>query len=208
MNILKESTDVIQKICDIGRLMFEKGLTDSGGGNISVRHNGFVYITRMMTGEKKRWEMSVDDVIVADSNFSVIIGDPQKMSRESRLHFGIYENFPDIGAIIHGHAMHLLAFASAQKTMMPLTEQYEYFIGQDPLECIPITPGATQELAREVVTYFKALRNAGNSAAKGNYSVLLPKHGVVVAAHDLDEAFVILDTLEVNARVTLLSKLL
>ncbi len=42
-------------ITEIGRLMFDRHLTDSAGGNLSVRMNDLILITPRMAGSVYRW---------------------------------------------------------------------------------------------------------------------------------------------------------
>ncbi len=193
------------KIINTGRLMFDRQLTDAGGGNISVKHNGLIYVTPMMSGEKLRWQLQPDDLIALDANsLEVVENDPEMMTRESMMHLGIYEAIPEVGAVLHAHPRYCLVYAGAKKTLEVHTENFEYF-ANGPMECIKEVPGTSPELAKEVISYFYKRRAEIPERAVG---ALIPNHGIVIAAKDLDEAFVLLDNAEVNAMVGLFSKLL
>ncbi|MBC5649247.1 class II aldolase/adducin family protein [Christensenella tenuis] len=193
------------KMINTGRLMFDRQLTDAGGGNISVRHNGLIYVTPMMAGEKLRWQLQPDDLIALDENtLEVVENDPTMMTRESMMHLGIYEAIPSVGAVLHAHPRYCLVYAAAKKRLDVYTENFEYFAG-GPMECVKEVEGTSPELAKEVISYFYNRRSEIPERALG---ALIPNHGIVIAAKDLDEAFTLLDNAEVNAMVGLFQKLL
>ena len=70
---------------------------------------------------------------------------------------------------------------------------------------IPETKAHTQELADQVVKMARRRREQLQRAALG---ILLPKHGIAVLGHDLNNAYDTLERLEDNARCILLSRLL
>jgi ribulose-5-phosphate 4-epimerase/fuculose-1-phosphate aldolase len=45
-------------------MLFDRELTDSSGGNISVRDGDKVYINPIKTGQNKQWHLDEGDVIV------------------------------------------------------------------------------------------------------------------------------------------------
>ncbi|WP_010253109.1 class II aldolase/adducin family protein [Treponema primitia] len=193
------------KVINTGRLMFDRQLTDAGGGNISVKHNGLIYVTPMMAGEKLRWQLQPDDLIALNAEtLEVVENDPTMLTRESMMHLGVYKAVPGVGAVLHAHPRYCLVYASANKTLDVYTENFEYFAG-GPMVCIKEVAGTSPELAKEVISYFYSRRSEIADRAIG---ALIPNHGIVIAAKDLDEAFTLLDNAEVNAMVGLFSKLL
>ena len=96
--------NIRKSICIVGRLLFDRGLTDSSGGNISVRDNDKIYITPKSSGFDYQWSLEEDQIIVTDLCKMPISGDPENVSRESATHYYIYQNFPEVNAIIHAHS--------------------------------------------------------------------------------------------------------
>lgn len=209
-----------QRIIRMCRLIYTRQLTDSAGGNVSLRIGDTVYITPRYMGEHRQWEIAPDDIILAkiDSSeqssrgvqppsiakrpFTVIEGSAERISREGSVHFGIYKNFPHIGAIIHAHPANCLVFACSGREMPSVTAMAEHFrIGTVPI--VPDAPPGSDELASYVIETFKK-RHKENKALV----VLMPNHGVVVAGKDINEAYVILESVETNARVFLMRRLL
>lgn len=194
------------KTIKIGQLMFDRQLTDAGGGNISVKHNGLIYITPQQSAEKKRWQLEPDDLIAVDANtYETVENDGAMMTRECLMHIGIYKALPEVGAVLHAHPRYCLVYASAQKQMPIYTENFEYFGGGKPMDCVKKNPGTSPEMAADVISYFYKRRDEIKEGAAG---ALIPDHGIIIAAATIDDAFALLDNAEVNAMVGLFSKLL
>ncbi len=191
-----------QCILRICQLMYTRRLSDSAGGNISLRVGDNVYITPRYMGERHQWEITPDSIILAKVDGTVLEGGAEQISREGSVHFGVYRNFPEVGAVIHAHPGHCLVFACAGKEMPSVTAMAEHFrVGTVPL--IDNAPPGSEESAFFVIEAFKKRRQEDKSLV-----VLVPNHGVVVAGKDIDEAYVILESVETNARVLLLRRLL
>jgi ribulose-5-phosphate 4-epimerase/fuculose-1-phosphate aldolase len=188
---------IISEIIDIGRLMYDRFLTDAAGGNISVKSWDRIYLTPRYAGARYHWRLPADLINVLDLQHNVLAG-PTPISRESEMHLALFDAFPEAGSVIHAHAPNLMVFASAERPMPPVMEYTQKF------GTIGLTAPAashTPRLAVEVVAYMNARRSA---FAKSAQAVLLPGHGVVVMAHDLLEAYDVLERLERNAHCLLL----
>jgi L-fuculose-phosphate aldolase len=118
------------------------------------------------------------------------------------MHLAVYAAFPEVGSIVHAHPRWLMVYAAAGRTMKPVLEYTDKF---GDVECIPETPAHSQELAEHVVAVARRRREQLKKVAMG---ILLPRHGIAVLGHDLDNAFDTLERLESNARCALLSRLL
>jgi L-fuculose-phosphate aldolase len=188
---------IINEIIEIGRLMYDRFLTDAAGGNISVKSWDRIYLTPRYAGARYHWRLPADLINILDLQHNVLAG-PTPISRESEMHLALFDAFPEAGSVIHAHAPNLMVFASAGRPMPPVMEYTQKF------GTIGLTAPAashTPQLAREVVAYMSAKREA---FARSAQAVLLPGHGVVVMAHDLLEAYDTLERLERNARCLLL----
>ena len=193
--------DPREQIVAIAKVIYGRGLSDAAGGNISVRQDGRIYISPRFMGARYRYQISTEQISVLDEAHNVLYG-PTELSRESRLHLAAYENFPEVGSVIHAHPRWLMVFAAAGRTMKPVLEYTTKF---GDVECVPESKAHSQELADELVKLVDRRREQLSRVAMG---VLLPKHGIAVLGHDLDNAFDTLERLENNARCTLLSRLL
>jgi len=110
-----------EKICELGRLLFDRNLTDAFGGNISARVGEHILITPRYAGARFNWQLKPEQIIVATAGGKKLEGSDE-MSRESRAHFRLYEDFPQGNGIVHGHARNILAFCAAGVPIPPILE--------------------------------------------------------------------------------------
>jgi L-fuculose-phosphate aldolase len=188
---------VIEQIIAIGRLMYDRFLTDSAGGNVSARVGDRIYLSPRYAGARYHWRLRPDLVNVMDLEHRLLAG-PDPISREAEMHLALYDAFPEAGGVVHAHAPNLMVFAAAGRPMPAVMEYTEKF------GTIGLTPRArshTPQLAIEVVSYMEARRPRWPKTAQ---AALLPGHGVVVMARDLLEAYDTLERLENNARCLLM----
>lgn len=193
--------DVKQHMIEIARLIYGRCLSDSAGGNISMRHEGLIYVSPRYMGSVYRYQIAPEQISVLDAQHNVLEG-PTELSREVRMHLAVYDNLPEVGSVIHAHPRWMMVFAAAGRTMKPVLEYTAKF---GDVECVPEVKAHSQELADQVVQVALRRREQLQRYAMG---VLLPKHGVAVLGHDLDNAYDTLERLENNARCALLSRLL
>ena len=194
-------SDPKQKIVEIADLISCRFLSDSAGGNFSVRQDGLIYVSPRYMGSRYHHKIRPEQISVLDETHNVLDGPPD-LSREILMHLAVYGQFPEVGSIIHAHPRWLMVFAVAGRTMKPVLECTAKF---GDVECIPETKAHTQELADQVVKVALRRREQLQRVAMG---ILLPKHGIAVLGHDLDNAYDTLERLEGNARCILLSRLL
>lgn len=193
--------DQREHLARIARLVFARRLTDSSGGNISVRMRDRVYMSPAHAGSRQQWQIEASDVVVLDLDGNLIDG-PDRRTRESRIHFGIYNAFERAGAVIHSQAGYLMTFVAAARPIPPLLEHTKKF------GIIGLTQPAkahSTELASNVIS---ALQPQEEELAKHAIATLIPQHGIVVVGRDLDDAFDTLERIETNAQAILLGKLL
>jgi L-fuculose-phosphate aldolase len=186
---------------EIAELIFTRFLSDSAGGNISVREGGLIYVSPRYMGSKYHYKIKPGQISVLDAQHNVLEGPPE-LSREIRMHLAAYDHFPEVGSVIHAHPRWLMVFSVARRTMKPVLEYTAKF---GDVECIPESKMHSQELADRVVEVAMRRREQLQRTAMG---ILLPTHGVAILGHDLDNAYDTLERLENNARCILLSRLL
>ena len=58
--------NIRKSICEIGKLLYDRELVDSSGGNISVRDGDKIYVSPRRTGHDNQWKMEEDSIIVND----------------------------------------------------------------------------------------------------------------------------------------------
>lgn len=185
---------------EIAQLMYARRLTNSAGGNISCRVEDYVFITPRYLGSKQRWHLRPEQVLVFDRNYQIIEGEPAKISREGRMHFACYQNFPQVNGVIHAHPQYLTVFATAGVTLPPVNQYTEKF---GDLPVVANIPSHSQDLADAVVD---AIRLRAAALNKNGLGLILAWHGVAVVGRDLDDAYDTLDRLEWSAQTYLLGR--
>src|SRR5450432_1863959 len=94
------------KIIEIGKLLWDKGLVTGFNGNISVRVNAdTVLITA--TGTCLGY-LKVTDIVALNLKSGEVVGG--KASSERFMHSEVYKNFPDINAVVHTHPTYTNGF--------------------------------------------------------------------------------------------------
>jgi L-fuculose-phosphate aldolase len=183
---MTETRNIRKSICEIGKMLFDRELTDSSGGNISVRDGDKVYINPRRAGHDKQWRLEEDDIIVTDMCKVPIIGEEDAISRESATHYYIYHNFPDVGAVIHGHPIFIMTFGAAHMDLPAISEGTRAVLGEQPITNVPeVLPGSIEQ-AEEVVKNFQRRREIDPEAP---LICSLPYHGTFTAGGDINDAF-------------------
>ena len=97
-----------QRICDIGRRIWEKDYVDGNGGNITVRvGDNLVLCTPTLIS---KGFMAPADVCLIDLDGHQLAGS-RKRTSEALTHLGIMKRQPKAKACIHAHPPHATAFA-------------------------------------------------------------------------------------------------
>lgn len=87
-----------------------------------------------------------------------VIGDVENVSREAASHYYIYQNFPDIGAVIHAHPIFIMAFGAAHIDLSAIIGGTRAILGNHPVSNMPeVMPGSVEQ-ATEIVKNFKKRR--------------------------------------------------
>jgi ribose 5-phosphate isomerase B len=189
------------KVAQTGKLVFERRLTDAAGGNISVRVGDAVCITPRYSGSRRHWQLQPNQVLVSDLSGNKLDGDGE-VSREAKVHFRIYQEFPDATCVLHSHARNVMAFVAAGKPIEPVLEATLKF-GTIPV--IRFAPAHSEKLAEEIVSLF---RGKDEAIRKYAAAVIAPWHGLFVVGKDIDAAFDLTERIDTNAYCILMSRLL
>ena len=173
-----------EQLIEIGKRLYDKNLTVSTSGNISLKTDKGIYITA--TGSQLG-NLKKQDIVLVDFGGNEI--SKGKASSEKKLHVEIYKRRKDVNAVIHVHSLYLTTFAAAHQTLDApiLSENILYF------EDIPLAPyymPSTEDLAKETAKYLDKRDVA-----------LMSNHGAIAVAADLDKAFEKIETAEYYAHV-------
>jgi L-fuculose-phosphate aldolase len=186
-----------QKIAYLGKMLFDRKLTDTAGGNISARVDDFICITPRYSGSKYRWEIKPEQVLVADLEGKLIEGEGE-ISREAKAHFALLNEFSDGRAVVHAHARNVLAFCVARMEILPVLECTEKF---GTIQVADYAPAHSDELAENVV---RLVRGQEARIKKQAAAVIARWHGLFVLGKDLDAAFDAAERIDLNAQLIMM----
>lgn len=175
-----------QEICEVCHLLYDRGYVVSNDGNVSARtERGTVLITPSGVGKGR---MTPDMLVETDLDGHILSGD-RHPSSESKMHWMVYRERPDVMAVVHAHPPLSTAFAICRK---PLKELYlaEMVVG---LGEVPVTEFAM--LSTEEVP------NSVRPFVRDHAAVLLANHGALTWGPSLLSAFDRMETVEQTAKV-------
>ena len=180
-----------EQICDLGRSIFERGLTHGSTGNISARCADGWLLTP--TGSNLG---RLDPARLSKLDWSGKLLSGDAPSKESFLHLAMYLKRERNQAVIHLHSTHSVAVSvleglDASDLLPPLTAYYVMRIGTLPL--VPYYAPGDMALAEAVRGY-----------AGRHHALLLANHGPVVAGASLAAAADAVEELEATAKLYLL----
>lgn len=180
-----------ERVCRLGRSIFDRGLTFGSTGNISVRVDDGWLMTP--TGSSLG-TLDPGRVSKLDEAGAHVSGD--KPTKESFLHVAMYAERPKAGAVVHLHSTHSVAVScladiNPADVLPPLTAYYVMRVGTLPL--VPYFPPGDLDLAKAV-----------KEMASRHHAVLLANHGPVVAGKSLEDAVYATEELEETARLFLM----
>ncbi len=171
---MSATTDPASQIVKIMSIIYNKLMTSSSGGNISVTDNdGNIWIT---PAAKDKADLSGTDICCVKTNGE--IDGTYLPSSELPFHKEIYKVRKDIKAIVHAHSTKLVAYSTRKKTpdTKALLSSYD-ICGKVGIAGYEKT--GSKELAINIADEFK----------KGAQSVIMENHGAVVAGKNLYDAF-------------------
>jgi len=176
----------VEQINIIISRIYRSGMTTTSGGNISIKdENGDIWITPSAVD---KGTLTTKDIMCIKKD-GTIIG-LHKPSSEYPFHMAIYDERPELKAIIHAHPPALVAFSIARRipdtNIIPQARFICGEIGYAPYGC----PGSV-ELGAKIAAEFK------NHKYK---AVIMENHGVVLGGTDMMDAFQRFETLEFCCR--------
>ncbi len=177
---------IIEDIIFTGKVLYQEGLVNSHAGNISVRFENSIYITK--TGAMLGY-LTPDDIVEVP-----IVGtspNDKIASSELIVHREIYKK-TEHKAIIHAHPIHAVSLTFfLEDTFIPIDNEGKLFVKEVPIIEVENASGS-KELADKLSDKFK---NTGKNI------ILIKKHGSFVAHKDLNYALKLTSDLEFCAKV-------
>lgn len=178
----------IEEAIWIGNALFNRNKVSGSSANISFKHEGEVYISGTNTcfGRLK------------ESDFAIVSIDGEhvggaKPSKELRMHLMMYNNNPNINAVIHVHSFYATLWSCLEhENVFDIIPNYTPYLKMKLGQITLIEYGKPG--SEELFEHFKNRLNEGNG-------YILKNHGPVVGGTDLLSAFYSLEELEESAKV-------
>ena len=179
------------QICELGKSIFDRGLTHGSTGNISARCDDGWLLTPTGSNLGK-----LDPARLSKLDWSGKPISGNAPSKEAFLHLAMYQQRDSNGAVVHLHATHSVAISvledlDPEDLLPPLTAYYVMRIGRLPL--VPYYAPGDMQLAEAVRGY-----------AGRHHAMLLANHGPVVGGSNLSAAADAIEELEATAKLYLL----
>jgi len=174
------------------RRLYQRGLTTTSGGNISMRINDELIVITPSATDKGRMKWNeVGIMSVLGENLTPDL----KPSIENALHINIYKKNRDITAIVHAHPVFASSFTAMNVQINTcLTAEARAICGQP--KVVPYALMGTKELA-DIVAQYTAEADV----------LLLENHGILTTGSGLLQAFDKLEVLENAAKMTIIVEL-
>ena len=181
------------EIVEVGRRLHERGYVAANDGNISVRLDDKRLLTTP-TGVSKGF-MTPDMMVMTDMRGTQLAGD-RKASSELLMHLAVYEQRPEIRAVVHAHPPTATGFAVAGIPLdRAVLAEVVVTLGSIPIAGYgtPSTAELADAVRKDIATYD---------------GLLLANHGALTIAQELFAAYYRMETVEHFARISLVARLL
>jgi L-fuculose-phosphate aldolase len=177
------SDTVLAQFQSVGSDLFLRGLVTSHGGNMSIRQNDIIIITRTgcMLGHITKSDLVEASVNAEDDT-------PKNASSEIAVHRAIYQHTPAL-AIVHAHPAHAIALSLIDDEIAPMDVEGSYY-----MPGVPVT-------GRGEKVYGGKMADEIAKALVDHRIVMVYAHGSFAAGRDLYEALHFTSTLEESCRI-------
>jgi L-fuculose-phosphate aldolase len=166
-------TTTPEAVLAAAKKMLEEGLVEGTSGNISGRlPDGQVCLTPSSVAYDT---MTLDDLVVVDLAGTVVSGH-RSPTTEKDLHLSALRRYPELGAVIHTHAVYATMFALAHEPIPAVIEEVVVYLGGE-VPCCEYRGTGTADLGDEVAS---KLHDRG--------AALLANHGLVTCAATPEKA--------------------
>ena len=175
--------------------MWQKGWVAANDGNVSVRVGEGRYLATQ-TGVSKA-EITPEKIGLIDDSFQIIeAAEGFRPSSEIKMHLKCYHERPDVLAVVHAHPPVATGFACAH---LPLDDycMIETVIAVGSVPLTPYGTPSTEEVPEAIAPYLQQ-----------HDVMLLTNHGALTVGADLTTAYYRMETLELQAQISLVARLL
>jgi L-fuculose-phosphate aldolase len=166
-------TTTPEAVLAAARKMLEDGLVEGTSGNISGRLDGGLVC--LSPSSVAYDTMTLDDLVIVDLEGTVVQG-TRSPTTEKDLHLSALRRYPELGCVIHTHAVYATMFALAHEPIPAVIEEVVVYVGGD-VPCCEYKGTGSRELGDEV---------AAHLADRG--AALLANHGLVTCGPSPEKA--------------------
>ncbi len=172
----------------VGQDLYASGLNNSHSGNMSVRNNRMMAITRSGSMlHRLEYSDIIETLIDGEDSQSALA------SRERPVHRAIYLQ-TGADAIVHAHPPHLIALSLYCRSFMPVDAEGQYFFAHG-IPVIEVNNAiASDEVAAKVAPLLRDVP-----------VVIVRGHGTFAAGSSLEDCFHYTSSLEHSARIALIN---
>lgn len=181
--------EIKKELCEIGRRIYQNGFVAANDGNFSVKINDNEFYCTP-TGVSKGF-MTPDMILKVDGKGNMLEPNAKyRPSSEFKMHLRVYQERPDVRAVVHAHppiaTAHAVAGLGLDSYIMP---EAVIALGNVPLTKYgtPSTMEIPDAISEEIQTHD---------------AVLLENHGALSMGPDLMTAYFKMESLEFFAKVS------
>jgi len=183
MSFEKEKQEIIFWASQLHR----QGINCGRSGNISKRAGDKILIT---AHESYLGFLDEGDILVMDKDGTILEGDKEPTS-EKLLHVYLYQHYPQKHVVIHAHPPYTVHYFHHNESLTPITLEERVYLGK--------VSAITQKTP--TITDLDAI----HQALDNNDIVVIKDHGVVAIGEDFKYTFSLIELLESNAQLRLIT---
>lgn len=184
-----------EQMVDICHKLWQKGWVAANDGNVTVKVGEGKYLATQ-TGVSKAF-ITPEKIGLIDDDFNILeAAEGFRPSSEVKMHLRCYKERTDVGAVVHAHPPVSTGFACAHLPM----DDYCMIETVIAVGSIPLTPygtPSTYEVPEAIAPYLK-----------DHDCMLLENHGALTVGADLITAYYRMETMELQAHISLVARLL
>lgn len=169
--------EAFRQISDAGEKLLQMGINTSHSGNVSIRGEGEIFITRSGSRLDRLAESDIVSVPLNEETQGIA-------SVELPMHRAIYRNTP-AKAILHAHPPHTIVFSMIEDAIYPVDNEGFFFLGE-----VPVLKPKEVSASVETGELIAATLN------KGPHIVVVRGHGSFAVGENIEEALHWTSTLE------------
>jgi L-fuculose-phosphate aldolase len=163
------------------------GINYGRSGNISKRVGEKILLT---AHESYLGFLDENDILVMNKDGTIIEGEKDPTS-EMPFHLSIYGHFPEKYVVIHAHPPYTVHYFHHYETLVPITLEERVYLGK------------VSAITQKTPTITDL--NAVHQALGNNDIVAIKDHGAVAIGADFKYTFSLIELLEINARLRLIT---